>query len=68
MNEVEVFNFETNDVRTVVINSEAWFVGKDVADALGYTKSRNALTKHVDEDDALKRASLIILDDYKKQH
>ena len=55
MNEVEVFNFETNDVRTVVINSEAWFVGKDVADALGYTKSRNALTKHVDEDDALKR-------------
>ncbi|CCF28467.1 phage repressor protein/antirepressor Ant [Leuconostoc citreum] len=55
MNKVEVFNFETNDVRTVVINSEAWFVGKDVADALGYTKSRNALTKHVDEDDALKR-------------
>lgn len=55
MNKVEVFNFETKDVRTVVINSEAWFVGKDVADALGYTKSRNALTKHVDEDDALKR-------------
>ncbi|MGR8829740.1 phage antirepressor [Leuconostoc citreum] len=55
MNEIQVFNFETNDVRTVVINSEAWFVGKDVADALGYTKSRNALTKHVDEDDALKR-------------
>lgn len=55
MNEVQVFNFEANEVRTVVINSEAWFVGKDVADALGYTKSRNALTKHVDEDDALKR-------------
>ncbi|WP_420537885.1 Bro-N domain-containing protein [Leuconostoc mesenteroides] len=54
MNKVEVFNFETNDIRTVVIDSEAWFVGKDVADALGYTKSRNALTKHVDEDDALK--------------
>lgn len=51
--EVQVFNFETNDVRTVVIEGEAWFVGKDVADALGYVKSRNALTKHVDEDDAL---------------
>lgn len=53
--EVQVFNFETNDVRTVVIEGEAWFVGKDVADALGYVKSRNALTKHVDEDDALKQ-------------
>ncbi|QGN59917.1 phage antirepressor [Leuconostoc citreum] len=55
MNEVTVFNFEANEVRTVIIENEAWFVGKDVADALGYTKSRNALTKHVDEDDALKR-------------
>nr|DAL96607.1 MAG TPA: repressor domain protein [Caudoviricetes sp.] len=54
MNEVEIFNFEANEVRTVIIENEAWFVGKDVADALGYTKSRNALTKHVDEDDALK--------------
>lgn len=54
-NQVEVFNFEANEVRTVVIDQEAWFVGKDVADALGYSKARNALAKHVDEDDALKR-------------
>jgi len=55
MNEVTVFNFEVNEVRTVIIEKEAWFVGKDVADALGYAKSRNALIKHVDEDDALKQ-------------
>ncbi|WP_312399548.1 BRO family protein [Leuconostoc lactis] len=55
MNEVEVFNFEANEVRTVIIDNEAWFVGKDVADALGYAKSRNALIKHVYEDDALKQ-------------
>jgi prophage antirepressor-like protein len=52
-NEVQVFNFEANEVRTVVINNEAWFVGKDVADTLGYSASRNALSKHVDVDDKL---------------
>ncbi|MSB66611.1 phage antirepressor KilAC domain-containing protein [Leuconostoc lactis] len=53
MNEVTVFNFEANEVRTVIIEKEAWFVGKDVADALGYSASRNALSKHVDSDDKL---------------
>mgnify|MGYP004701932153 CR=1 FL=1 len=53
MNEVQVFNFEANEVRTVVVNNEAWFVGKDVADTLGYSASRNALSKHVDIDDKL---------------
>lgn len=51
MNEVEVFNFEANEVRTVVIDNEAWFVGKDVAEALGYSKARNAISIHVDSDD-----------------
>lgn len=51
MNEVEVFNFEANDVRTVVIENEAWFVGKDVAQALGYSNSRKALLDHVDDED-----------------
>ena len=51
--EVQVFNFEANEVRTVVVNNEAWFVGKDVADTLGYSASRNALSKHVDVDDKL---------------
>ncbi|WP_455646629.1 phage antirepressor KilAC domain-containing protein [Leuconostoc sp.] len=53
MNDVTVFNFEANEVRTVIIENEAWFVGKDVADTLGYSASRNALSKHVDNDDKL---------------
>lgn len=51
MNEVQVFNFETNEVRTVIIENEAWFVGKDVAASLGYKKPENAVGTHVDEDD-----------------
>lgn len=53
MNEVEAFNFESNEVRTLMIDNKPWFVGKDVADALGYSASRNALSKHVDSDDKL---------------
>lgn len=46
---------EFGELRTVEIDGEPWFVGKDVASALGYIKERNALDKHVDKDDALKR-------------
>ena len=46
---------EFGELRTVEIDGEPWFVGKDVAAALGYIKERNALDKHVDKDDALKR-------------
>lgn len=38
-------------VRTVEISGEPWFVGKDVAEALGYSKSRNAIAAHVDKED-----------------
>ncbi|MCT3055674.1 phage repressor protein/antirepressor Ant [Leuconostoc citreum] len=51
MNKVEVFNFETNEVRTVVINNEVWLVARDVAEALGYAKARNAISSHVDKED-----------------
>ena len=51
MNEMKIFNFENNDVRTHVINDEPWFVGKDVADILGYSNSRKALSDHVDDED-----------------
>ncbi len=47
----EIFNFHGQDVRTVIINNEPYFVGKDVAESLGYTNTRQALKKHVDEDD-----------------
>lgn len=46
---------EFGNLRTIEIDGEPWFVGKDVAAALGYTKERNALDKHVDKGDALKR-------------
>lgn len=51
MNEVGIFKFETNEVRTVVMDNEVWFVGKDVADTLGYSNTRDALSKHVDQED-----------------
>ena len=52
MNGLKIFeNVEFGRVRTVVINEEPWFVGKDVADALGYKDTSDALKKHVSEDD-----------------
>lgn len=55
MQSVKIFNNpDFGEIRTVAINGEPWFVGKDVAAALGYEKERNAILKHVDEDDALK--------------
>lgn len=51
MNEVEVFSFETKEVRTIVYDDEVWFVGKDVATTLGYKKPENAIATHVDDDD-----------------
>ena len=50
----EIFNFHGRTVRTVTVNDTPYFVGKDVADILGYSKARNAIALHVDEDDALK--------------
>lgn len=43
------------NVRVKVINGAPWFVGKDVAASLGYTKTRNAISQHVDNEDALKQ-------------
>lgn len=51
MNEVQLFNFENHEVRSLVINDEPWFIGKDVAEVLGYSNSRKALNDHVDAED-----------------
>ena len=51
MNEVQLFNFENHEVRSLLINSEPWFVGRDVAEVLGYKKPENAIANHVDDDD-----------------
>lgn len=51
MNELKQFNFENNQVRTLLINNEPWFVGKDVADILGYQNGSRDINRHVHEDD-----------------
>jgi anti-repressor protein len=51
MNEVQVFNFKDSEVRTLLINNEPYFVGKDVASILGYSNPRKALADHVDDED-----------------
>ena len=58
-NNIQIFeNNEFGKVRTVVINDEPWFVGKDVTSILGYTNASKALTDHVDSEDKLNNESL----------
>ena len=55
MEEVKIFENATfGKVRTIVIDNEPWFVGKDVAAALGYMNPRKALADHVDKEDRTK--------------
>lgn len=52
MNEMKIFNSEEfGQVRTVIVDGEVWFVGKDVAEALGYERTADAIRQHVEEDD-----------------
>ncbi len=53
--------FENNEfrrVRTITRDGEPWFVGKDVAEKLGYQNSSKAIADHVDDDDKLNNESL----------
>lgn len=52
-NHLQLFNFENQQVRTLTINEEPYFVGKDIATILGYKNTKDALLKHVDEEDKL---------------
>lgn len=52
MNELQIFNSEEfGEIRTVTINEGLWFVGKDIATALGYAKPENAIATHVSDED-----------------
>ena len=52
---IEVFkNDEFGSIRTMTVDGEPWFVGKDVADILGYQNGSRDVNAHVDEDDRLK--------------
>lgn len=51
MNEVQLFNFENHDVRALERDGQAWFVANDAAKTLGYKNPRDAISKHVDNED-----------------
>lgn len=52
MNELTVFNNEEfGEIRTITIDGEPWFVGKDVAEVLGCSNPRKAMIDHVDTED-----------------
>ena len=57
----EIFNFHGQDVRTVTINDEPYFVGKDVAEILGYQNPSKALADHIDPEDKLNNKTLASL-------
>lgn len=58
MNNLQVFNnSEFGSIRTVIINDEPWFVGKDIANALGYSNSSKAVSTHVDDEDKITKTS-----------
>lgn len=59
ISEISTFNSnlhpEFGNLRTLTIDGEPWFVGKDVAEALGYNEPHKAIQRHVDVDDGMKR-------------
>lgn len=55
MNEIKVFDNDAfGSVRTIDREGDVWFVGKDVATALGYSNTNDALSRHVDPEDKYK--------------
>lgn len=57
-NDLQIFNFKGNEVRTVTINDQPYFVGKDVTTILGYKNASKALNDHVDGEDKLNNKTL----------
>lgn len=51
MNELQLFNFNGQEVRTLLIDDEPYFVGKDIAEVLGYANVRDAIARHIDDED-----------------
>lgn len=52
MNEITLFsNPEFGEIRTVDMNGDIWFVGADIASVLGYSNVRDAIAKHIDDED-----------------
>lgn len=52
MNDLKIFkNAEFGEIRTIEVDNEPWFVGKDVAEVLGYSNPQKAIRDHIDEED-----------------
>ena len=65
MNELKIFeNEKFGKIRTIIIDGKPWFVGKDVATALGYSDTKSALADHVDPEDKriIQRGQIATLD------
>lgn len=58
MNTPQIFHFEHNEVRTILVNDNPYFVGKEIADILGYSNPQKAIRDHVDNED--KRSERIV--------
>ena len=58
MNDLKIWNYEDTTIRTLEIDGEMWFVGKDVTSILGYANASKALADHVDDDDKLNNETL----------
>lgn len=50
-NEIQSFNFDNQKVRTLIINDQPYFVGKDIATILNYANTQRSINQHVDEVD-----------------
>ncbi|MGA4725632.1 phage antirepressor [Carnobacterium maltaromaticum] len=53
MSNLQVFNFENVELKTILINNEPIFIGKELTSILGYSNARDALNKHVDPEDKI---------------
>ena len=59
MNDIKIFeNPAFGEIRTLTKDGELWFVGKDVAEALGYSNTKDALARHVEEDDKIRGSQI----------
>lgn len=59
MSNLSVFDFENNQVRVIMINGEPWFFGKEIAQALGYADTKQALRINVDVSDTLRVSDIV---------
>lgn len=67
MQDLQIFNFESQKVRTMTIDEEPYFVANDVAKILGYKKTRNAIARHVELDDVKVAPIRAPLEEYRLQ-